>query len=101
MRYRRIIVSIALLALTTVTGLAQALSERYNRQRPVIVVCDWDKPPYEFLNDQGDPTGSNIFPMDMARPRKRNLKSKIIRVIAGNPRTKTARFTPMTAAFLS
>lgn len=60
MRYRRIIVSIALLALTTVTGLAQALSERYNRQRPVIVVCDWDKPPYEFLNDQGEPTGSNI-----------------------------------------
>ncbi len=60
MRYRRIIISIALLALTTVTGLAQALSERYNRQRPVIVVCDWDKPPYEFLNDQGEPTGSNI-----------------------------------------
>ncbi|MBO5593380.1 MAG: transporter substrate-binding domain-containing protein [Prevotella sp.] len=60
MRYRRIIVSIALLTVTTVTGLAQALSEKYNRQRPVIVVCDWDKPPYEFLNDQGDPTGSNI-----------------------------------------
>ena len=64
MRYRRIIVSIALLTVTTVAGLAQALSEKYNRQRPVIVVCDWDKPPYEFLNDQGDPAGSNIDVME-------------------------------------
>ena len=39
---------------------AQQLTDTYNSQRPVIVVCDWDKPPYEFLNDQGQPAGSNI-----------------------------------------
>ncbi len=39
---------------------AQLLSDKYNEERPVVVVCDWDKPPYEFLNDQGEPAGSNI-----------------------------------------
>ena len=40
--------------------MAQALSEKYNAERPVVVVCDWDKPPYEFLDDKGQPAGSNI-----------------------------------------
>lgn len=39
---------------------AQRLSEKYNAQRPVVVVCDWDKPPYEFLDDKGNPAGTNI-----------------------------------------
>ena len=32
----------------------------YNADHPVTVVCDWDKPPYEFMNGQGQPAGSNI-----------------------------------------
>ena len=36
------------------------LSSKYNQQRPIIIVCDWDKPPYEFLDDEGRPAGSNI-----------------------------------------
>ena len=36
------------------------MSDKYNAQRPVIVVCDWDKPPYEFLDDKGMPAGTNI-----------------------------------------
>ena len=43
---------------------AQQLSDKYNAQRPVVVVCDWDKPPYEYLNDKGQPTGSNIDVMN-------------------------------------
>ena len=39
---------------------AQSLSGKYNAQRPIIVVGDWDKPPYEFLNDKGQPTGTHI-----------------------------------------
>ncbi len=42
---------------------AQTLSSMYNAQRPVVMVCDWDKAPYEFLNDQGQPAGSNIDAM--------------------------------------
>lgn len=46
--------------LSLITTQAQTLSEKYNAKRPVVMVCDWDKPPYEFLNDNGQPAGSNI-----------------------------------------
>ena len=46
--------------LSLITTQAQPLSDKYNTKRPVIMVCDWDKPPYEFLNDKGEPAGSNI-----------------------------------------
>jgi nitrogen-specific signal transduction histidine kinase len=36
------------------------LSDKYNASHPVTVVCDWDKPPYEYLNNDGEPSGSNI-----------------------------------------
>lgn len=39
---------------------AQDLTDRYTEERPVTIVCDWDKPPYEFLDDEGLPAGSNI-----------------------------------------
>ena len=39
---------------------AQQLSERYSKEHPLIIACDWDKPPYEFLNDGGKPSGSNV-----------------------------------------
>lgn len=42
---------------------AQQLSDKYNAKHPVIMVCDWDKPPYEYLNDKGEPAGSNIDAM--------------------------------------
>ena len=50
----------ASLLLYTITASAQPLTEKYTRERPVVVVCDWDKPPYEFLNDRGQPAGSNV-----------------------------------------
>ena len=39
---------------------AQQLTDKYTKERPVVIVCDWDKPPYEFLDDKGHPSGSNI-----------------------------------------
>ena len=45
------------------TVVAQPLSEKYNAKRPVVMVCDWDKPPFEFLNDRGEPAGSNVEAM--------------------------------------
>ena len=32
----------------------------YTAERPLIIVCDWDKPPYEFRNDAGLPVGFNV-----------------------------------------
>lgn len=46
--------------LSLITSTGQSLSDKYNNKRPVVMVCDWDKPPYEFLNDKGEPAGSNI-----------------------------------------
>ena len=49
-----------LLSATAIKSMAQQLSDTYTKQRPVVIVCDWDKAPYEFLNDKGQPSGSNI-----------------------------------------
>ena len=49
-----------LLSATATRSMAQQLTETYTKQRPVVIVCDWDKAPYEFLNDKGQPSGSNI-----------------------------------------
>ena len=49
-----------LLWLTAVTAEAQQLGERYTQERPLVIACDWDKPPYEFLDDRGMPAGTNI-----------------------------------------
>lgn len=48
-----------ILLLMPLTAFAQ-LSSKYNQEHPLIIVCDWDKPPYEFLDDQGEPAGSNV-----------------------------------------
>lgn len=61
-RIRRIITySLVLLTISTTTALAQAqhLSSRYSKS-PLVIACDWDKPPYEFLDDYGMPAGSNV-----------------------------------------
>ena len=57
---KRILFILIALQTTIVPLLAQSLSEKYNKERPVVVVCDWDKPPYEFLDGNGVPAGSNI-----------------------------------------
>ena len=32
----------------------------YTKDHPLVIVCDWDKAPYEFLDDHGHPSGSNV-----------------------------------------
>ena len=53
-------IMILLLSATAIRSMAQQLSDTYTKQRPVVIVCDWDKAPYEYLNDKGQPSGSNI-----------------------------------------
>lgn len=48
------------MTLLTTLPLWGQLSSRYNASHPLVIVCDWDKPPYEFLDDKGEPAGSNI-----------------------------------------
>lgn len=46
--------------LLAISAQAQQLSDKYTKDRPVVIVCDWDKAPYEYLNGKGQPSGSNI-----------------------------------------
>ena len=56
----RHVLTILILLATVLQTSAQALTDRYNKQRPVVIVCNRDNPPYEFLNDTGEPTGANV-----------------------------------------
>ena len=45
---------------------ARALYIReYTEERPLIIASDWEFPPYEFLNDMGNPDGYNIEVLDL------------------------------------
>jgi len=54
------LLSIICLLLAFVRTAKAQQSFPYDKSHPLIIVCDWDKPPYEFLNDKGFPAGSNV-----------------------------------------
>ena len=58
--------SVTLLLVILLTGMMgyAKLSDRYNNDKPLVIVCDWDLPPYEFLDDRGNPAGYNIDILD-------------------------------------
>ena len=41
------------------TAAAQQMHE-YTEEQPLVIVSDWEFPPYEFSNDKGEPDGYNI-----------------------------------------
>ena len=41
------------------------LIREYTNERPLIIVSDWEFPPYEFRNDHGEPDGYNIEVMNL------------------------------------
>ena len=57
---RKLLIIVTAIVLSVAHALAQSLSDKYNAEHPLIIVGDWDKAPYEFLNDQGQPAGSNV-----------------------------------------
>lgn len=59
MNYRYITIPLILLAIVLQTA-AQALTDRYSKLRPVVIVCDRENSPYEFLNSKGEPAGINV-----------------------------------------
>ena len=65
------------------TATAQSLTDRYNSSRPVVMACDWDKPPYEYLNDNGEPAGTNIEVM-RAIMKEMNLPIRFVMKDWGN-----------------
>ncbi len=55
-----ILAMVALLLPLVPAAAQQPLANRYTSQRPLLIVGDWDKPPYEFLSDDGRPSGTHI-----------------------------------------
>ena len=53
-------IAMLIMLFTVLQVSAQALTDRYNSQRPVVIVCDRENPPYQFLNEKGKPAGSDI-----------------------------------------
>ena len=54
-------ITVLVLCIFTFILPAQAqLDVKYTDDSPVIIASDWDFPPYEYSNDQGDPAGYNV-----------------------------------------
>ena len=45
------------LALCYYEGAGAVLADRYDEQHPLVIACDWDMPPGEFLDENGRPAG--------------------------------------------
>lgn len=74
---KKVLLLLSIYILSTTVSEAQSLSDKYNAQRPVIIVCDWDKPPYEYLDDKGQPSGSNVDVLN-AVMHKLNIPCKFV-----------------------
>jgi hypothetical protein len=59
MRLRYITFTVLLLAGILQVS-SQSLTERYSRQRPVVIACDNEHPPYMFINYKDEPSGSCV-----------------------------------------
>ena len=79
--------SVTLLLVILLTGMMgyAKLSDRYNNDKPLVIVCDWDLPPYEFLDNRGNPAGYNIDILDKIL-KEMNLKHTFI--LKENPQIK-------------
>ena len=63
MRQIRHIPSLLLMSLLTLLmamPVQAQLDYNYTKDDPVIIASDWDFPPYEYSNDQGEPAGYNV-----------------------------------------
>jgi signal transduction histidine kinase/ABC-type amino acid transport substrate-binding protein len=49
-----------LLSITALQSAAGQSTREYTKDRPLIIVSDWEFPPYEFRNDKGEPDGFNV-----------------------------------------
>ena len=59
MTHRHITCTLLLLA-SVLMASAQALTERYNNRRPVVVALDNIHPPFSFINYVNEPSGSGV-----------------------------------------
>lgn len=62
---RLLLILLFIHTLATIPGRAETnLSEVYTEEKPLIIICNWEFPPFEFLNIHGEPIGYHIDLMD-------------------------------------
>ena len=59
---RLIAVLLSLLSIATVPA---SNNFGYTEEHPLVMVCDWDFRPYEFIDSEGQPSGYNIDVLDL------------------------------------
>ena len=37
----------------------------YTEEHPLVIIMDWEFPPYEYRNDKGEPDGYNVEVLDL------------------------------------
>ena len=59
-----ILLMLFMLHSTLLTTTAQQI-RKYTEEQPLVIVSDWEFPPYEFSNNNGEPDGYNIEVLDI------------------------------------
>ena len=73
---------IIILAITSLLALcptqqAKAYQRDYTNEKPLVIVSDWEFPPYEFRNDHGEPDGYNVEVLNLILD-KLNIPHKFV-----------------------
>ncbi len=55
-----ILIAASLLSLCHIQTAEALFIREYTEDHPLTIVSDWEFPPYEFLNDRGEPDGYNV-----------------------------------------
>ena len=55
-----ILAIISLLALCSTHSAKAEYLREYTKEKPLVIVADWEFPPYEYRNDMGEPDGYNV-----------------------------------------
>lgn len=64
---RRIIISLAIILMSATFCSAKTDIDKFKvftKEHPLRVLCDWNFPPYEYLDDNGEPAGFNVEVVD-------------------------------------
>ncbi|MBQ9678102.1 MAG: transporter substrate-binding domain-containing protein [Prevotella sp.] len=59
-RHLKYVILVLLLTSSLPINAQRSFEGKFDEEHPIVIAGDWDKPPYEYQNDRGEPAGSNI-----------------------------------------
>ena len=62
---RKIILLTCLTVFCSLLPVEAQWTREYTEEHPLVIVSDWEFPPYEFRNDKGEPDGYNVEVLDL------------------------------------